>query len=93
MRNAGYTRAQYFHCATHRLNLVLSSVATMDPFIKSFFDILDSVYSFLTGVKRCARFLAVQKEMYPTKQIVELVKASEHAGLSDHFRWSVFCAD
>ena len=77
MRNAGYTKAQYFHCASHRLNLVLSSVASMDSRIKSFFDLLDSVYSFFTGVKRHARFLAVQKEMYPKEQTVELVKASE----------------
>merc|ERR1712002_935190 len=38
---------------------------------------LDSMYYFFTGVKRHARFLAVQKEIYPTKQAVELVKASE----------------
>ena len=49
----------------------------MDPFIKSFFYIFLTVYSFFTGVKRRARFLAVQKEMYPTKQVVELVKAPE----------------
>ena len=35
------------------------------------------MYSFYTGVKRHARFLAVQKEIYPTIQAVELVKASE----------------
>ena len=46
MRNAGYTRAQYFHCASHRLNPVLSSVATMDTSIKLFFIYLPVCFSF-----------------------------------------------
>ncbi len=77
MKNNGYTRAQYFHCASHRLNLVLSSVATTDSAVQNFFDVLDSVYSFFTGIKRHACFLAVQKEMFPKEQRVELIKASE----------------
>ena len=65
----------------------------MDPSIKLFFYILDSVYSFFTGVKRHARFLAVQKEIYPTIQAVELVKASETRWSFRSLQMDHFCAD
>ena len=35
MREAGYTQAEYYHCASHRLNLVMSSVAAVDPYVNS----------------------------------------------------------
>ena len=47
LKKSGYTFANYFHCAAHRLNLVLAKAAKVDQNVKQFFDHLDLTYSFL----------------------------------------------
>ena len=77
MKKAGYINATYYHCASHKLNLVLGQASTVSPDIKSFFVILDMMYSFFTGVKRHSRFMEMQKEMYQSFQQLELVHSCE----------------
>lgn len=72
IKAAGYVNATYIHCASHRLNLVLSATAERHPTIKSFFDTLDLAYTFMTGTKRHAAFLDIQRERYPNSQVLEL---------------------
>ena len=90
IRKSGYVNATYYHCASHRLNLVMSSASNVDPIIASFFDIMDMIYTFFTGVKRHSRFMDIQKHMFPNTQPLELVKACETRWSSrslqlDHF--------
>ena len=81
IKKAGYVNATYVHCASHRLNLVLSATAERHPIIKSFFDTLDLPYTFMTGTKRHAAFLDFQRERYPNAPVFELAH-------SCNTRWS-----
>ena len=37
-KKSGYEYTNYFHCAAHRLNLVLETAAKVDQNVKEFFD-------------------------------------------------------
>ena len=77
LKKSGYTFANYFHCAAHRLNLVLAKAAKVDQNVKQFFDHLDLTYSFFSGTKRHAAFIDVQRHHYPDSQPLELTKACD----------------
>lgn len=77
VKAGGYHNAHYVHCASHRLNLVLSSVAEVDPTVTSFFDIMDQVHNFMTGVKRHERFIHFQRLFYPDSQLIELTHSCD----------------
>ena len=90
IKKAGYVNAKYVHCASHRLNLVLSATAERHPTIKSFFGTLDLRYTFMTGAKRHAALLDFQRERYPNAHVLELT----HVILVGHLvQWKLkgFC--
>lgn len=67
--------AIYVHCSSHRLNLVLSSVAKVSRHINTFFETLNSIHGFMTGSNRHARFMSIQKELNPGRQCLELERS------------------
>ena len=81
MKASGYSNAHCVHYASHRLNLVLASAAEAHPDVKSFFDTMDMVYTFMTESKRHDRFIDFQRQMYPDSQPLELSQ-------SCNTRWS-----
>ena len=72
-----FKSAVYVHCNSHRLNLVLCTAAKVSGNISSFFDTVNALYSFMTGVRRHARFIELQKEMHPTRRVKELERATD----------------
>ena len=63
IKDMGYQSAVYVHCASHRLNLVLSSTAEQYPEVKAFFDTLDLLHNFMSGSKRQAAFLECRRRI------------------------------
>ena len=47
--NAGATSSIYFHCFTHRLNLVLVKCAETLPLVKDVFETIGSIYRVMEG--------------------------------------------
>lgn len=76
-----FPRAIYTHCSSHRLNLVLCTVAKVSGNISTFFDIVNDIHNYMSGARRHARFMEVQKEMHPNRQPRELERATD-------VRWS-----
>ncbi|KAK7163906.1 hypothetical protein R3I94_002577 [Phoxinus phoxinus] len=76
-----FPRALYVHCNSHRLNLVLCTATKVSPGISTFFDIINSLYHFMTGAHRHAKFLDIQKQMRPGQKTLELER-------SCNVRWS-----
>mgnify|MGYP003502848750 FL=1 len=77
IKDVGYHSAVYVHCASRRLNLVLSSTAEHYPEVKAFFDTLDLLHNFMSGSKRHAAFLEMQKAHYPNAPPLELVHSCD----------------
>lgn len=73
----------YVHCYNHRLNLVLVDVCKNLTFDKEFFNMLETLYVFLTGSAIHSLFLEIQEKMYPTMKhrMTDLKKIS-------YTRWS-----
>uniref|UniRef100_A0A3B4VA62 TTF-type domain-containing protein n=1 Tax=Seriola dumerili TaxID=41447 RepID=A0A3B4VA62_SERDU len=69
-----FPHAVYVHCNSHRLNLVLCTAAKVSPGISTFFDVINSLHTFMTGAERHAKFLEIQKQMRPGKKTLELDK-------------------
>lgn len=67
-------RCMYTFCS-HRLNLVLSSVARVSRHVNTFFETLNSVHGFMTESSRHARFMDIQKELNPARQCLELERS------------------
>mgnify|MGYP003471349868 FL=1 len=76
IKDMGYQSAVYVHCAPHRLDLVLST-AEHYPEVKAFFDTLDLLHNFMSGSKRHAAFLEMQKAHYPNAPPLELVHSCD----------------
>ncbi len=70
-----FHHAVYVHCCSHRLNLVLSSVAKVSRHVNTFFETLNSVHGFMTGSSCHARFMDIQKELNPARQCLELERS------------------
>lgn len=65
-------KALYIHCYNHKLNLILVDCVKSIPKVKSFFDLLESLYIFISGSAIHSKFVDIQKKMYPNKAPVEL---------------------
>jgi len=76
-----FPHAVYVHCNSHRLNLGLCTAAKVSPGISTFFDIINSLHNFMTGVHRHAKFLEIQKQMRPGQKTLELERSCD-------VRWS-----
>lgn len=76
-----FPHAVYVHCSSHRLNLVLSTAAKVSPGVSTFFDVINSLHTFMTGAHRHAKFLEIQKQMRPGKKTLELEQSCD-------VRWS-----
>uniref|UniRef100_A0A3B4X175 TTF-type domain-containing protein n=1 Tax=Seriola lalandi dorsalis TaxID=1841481 RepID=A0A3B4X175_SERLL len=76
-----FPHAVYVHCNSHRLNLVLCTAAKVSPGISTFFDVINSLHTFMTGAHRHAKFLEIQKQMRPGKKTMELEQSCD-------VRWS-----
>jgi hypothetical protein len=72
-----FQNAIYVHCHSHRLNLVLASVAWTSSDASTFFDTLNSLHTFMGGSQRHARFLGAQKEMHPDRRPLELERGCD----------------
>ena len=46
-KKSEYKYANYFHCAAHRLNLVLETAAKVDQNVSNFFDHLDLICTWM----------------------------------------------
>lgn len=64
-------QAIYTHCYNHKLNLVLADVCKNVPNVKNFFEIVESLYVFVSGSTIHSEFTEIQKEM-ALKRTVEL---------------------
>lgn len=72
-----YPHAQYVHCHSHRLNLVLAAVARTSQDASKFFDTLNNLHTFMCGSERHARFVDIQKEMRPDDRPLELERGCD----------------
>ncbi|RXN27181.1 zinc finger MYM-type 1-like protein [Labeo rohita] len=72
-----FQKAIYVHCHSHRLNLVLASVARTSADASTFFDTVNSLHTFMCGSQRHARFLDAQKTMYPDRRALELERGCD----------------
>jgi hypothetical protein len=71
-------KALYVHCHAHCLNLVLvESAKSSQPFVR-FFNLVESLYTFLArSPKRHAAFVTLQQTMYPGQRVCELKRLSD----------------
>ncbi|KAF3844479.1 hypothetical protein F7725_007642, partial [Dissostichus mawsoni] len=76
-----FPHAIYVHCHSQRLNLVLCAASKVSPGISTFFDVINNLQSFMTGTRRHARFIEIQKELRPGKPTLELERSCD-------VRWS-----
>lgn len=76
-----FPHAVYVHCNSHRLNLVLCTSSKVSPTISTFFDVINNMYSFMTGSHRHARFMEIQQQLRPGKTNLELERSCD-------VRWS-----
>ena len=69
--------AKYVHCHAHRLNLALAdSVKAVQP-IAEFFVLLEKLYVYVSGSLVHARWLEIQKELFPGERPRELQRLSD----------------
>ena len=59
--------AFYVHCNAHCLNLVLVDATKAVPEVVDFFALLQQLYNFVSGSYVHLKWLAVQKELYPSQ--------------------------
>ncbi len=71
-----FSKAVYVHCNE------LCTAAKVSGYVTTFFDILNNPHNFFTGAQRHTRFIALQKEMHPNGQCMELERLCET-------RWSL----
>ncbi|XP_066982800.1 zinc finger MYM-type protein 1-like [Macrobrachium rosenbergii] len=69
--------AFYVHCHAHRLNLVLVDVIKSLPDASQFFSLLEKLYVFISGSYAHAKWIDVQKELYPNEQTRQLKRLSD----------------
>ncbi|KAJ8033194.1 Zinc finger MYM-type protein 1 [Holothuria leucospilota] len=60
-----FPKASYTHCHSHRLNLVMSATCQSYIEFKNVFDLLDQLVTFFTATKRHAKFIELQRSLYP----------------------------
>lgn len=65
-------RAIYVHCYNHRLNLVLVDVCKNYHYGQRFFNVLDNLYSFVSGSAVHSKFIKTQQEIQPSVKPIEL---------------------
>ena len=66
--------AIYIHCHAHILNLALVDSVKNVQYCSEFFNLLESLYVFMSSSKRHDVFTANQKKFYPNQQIRQLKK-------------------
>lgn len=71
----GFLHAVYVHCNSHHLNLVLSAASKVFIHVSTFFNMLNALHWFMTGSSTHARFLEIQKELYPSHSHFELERS------------------
>ena len=69
-------QAIYIHCMNHRLNLVIVDVCKGITYCRNFFDLLESLYVFLSGSVPHAKFTRMQGKL-GMQQVVELQRLSD----------------
>lgn len=69
--------ALYIHCHAHRLNLALVDCVKAIPQAAEFFALLELLYVFVSGSFVHARWVEIQKQLYPAKPIRELQRLSD----------------
>ncbi|KAJ4932772.1 hypothetical protein JOQ06_011187, partial [Pogonophryne albipinna] len=58
-----------------------AAASKVSPGISTFFDVINNLHSFMTGTRRHARFIEIQKELPPGKPTLELERSCD-------VRWS-----
>lgn len=56
-------QAIYVHCYNHRLNLVIADTCKNVPGVRMFFDLIESLYVFISGSSIHAQFVDIQNAM------------------------------
>jgi hypothetical protein len=69
--------ASYVHCHAHRLNLVLVDCVKTVPQAAEFFVLLENLYVFVSGSFVHARWMEIQRQMFPNEQPRELQRLSD----------------
>jgi len=69
--------ALYVHCHAHRLNLALVDCMKAVPQAAEFFVLLEHLYVFVSGSFVHARWIEMQRQLYPTEQPRELQRLSD----------------
>jgi hypothetical protein len=64
--------AVYMHCCNHRLNLAVVDVLKSVTYGRDFFGVLQRLYNFVSGSVVHEKWVALQRVMHPTLQLVEL---------------------
>lgn len=62
-------QALYVHCYNHRLNLVIADTCTNLSGVRMFFDLIESLYVFISGSSIHAQFIDVQNAMKLTSKV------------------------
>lgn len=62
-------QAVYIHCNNHRLNLVLVDVVKNVEVVDHFFNLLQDIYTFISGSSIHSKFIELQKQILKTKPI------------------------
>lgn len=65
-------QAVYIHCYNHRLNLVIVDVCKKIPEGKGFFDLLETLYIFVSGSSIHSIFKEIQQQLNPKQEPIEL---------------------
>ena len=76
MKNAA-PFALYVHCHAHRLNLVLVDCMKRVPQAAEFFVLLEQLYVFVSGSCVHARWVQIQRDIYPNEPVRELQRLSD----------------
>ena len=69
--------ALYVHCHAHRLNLALVDCAKAVPQAAEFFVLLEQLYVFASGSFVHARWVEIQRQLYPGAAVRELPRLSD----------------
>ena len=84
-------QAQYVHCYAHCLNLVLVDCCKIVTEAANFFTLLEALYVFISSAKAHEIYVKTQSELYPTKQVRQLVRLSDTRWTSRHSSIDAVC--
>ena len=70
-------QALYIHCYNHRLNLVIVDSVKSVQLADSFFSLLQEIYKFMSSHTAHEIYLAIQKKLWPAKQLRYLKSLSD----------------